>query len=151
MAAFMTWLLLLMALLAGFAFPFQAGINAHLKLWLGHPILAAFMSFLVGTLLLLIFPLILSIPPPPLSTLRQIPWWGWAGGILGAFSITSSIVLAPKLGAAVMLATIVAGQMIASLVLDHYGLIGFRILPVGPWRLLGVVLVVTGVWLIQRN
>ena len=129
------------ALLAGFVFPFQAGINSQLRLWLGHPILAALVSFLIGTSLLLMYPLILGVPLPAWASLREVPWGAWIGGVLGAFTVTSTILLAPRLGAVVLIATVVTGQMIASIILDHYGLVGFRTHPVNPWRLVGVVLV----------
>ncbi len=147
----MNWLLLFVALLAGFVFPFQAGINAQLRGWIGHPLLAALISFSVGTLSLMICPLLVGIHFPAWSAARQAPWWAWTGGLLGAFSVLVTIVLAPRLGATVFIATVVTGQMIASMILDHFGIVGFRLHPVTFWRVLGVVLLVSGVWLIRRN
>ncbi len=147
----MTWILLLFALVVGVALPFQAGINAQLRPWLGHPIIAALASFSIGTLSLLVYTLALSLPFPSWSTLPQIPWWQWLGGLLGAFYIAATVVLAPKLGAASLISALVGGQMLASLLLDHYGLIGYRVHPINLWRLIGAGLVITGVMLIQKN
>ena len=147
----MFWFVLVIALLAGFVFPFQAGINAQLRQWIGHPLLAALISFSVGTLLLSVCPLVFGLSFPSWQSVRHIPWWAWTGGLLGVFSVVSSIVLAPRMGAAALLATIVAGQMIASMLLDHLGLLGFRFQPFTMWRLIGAGMVIGGVWLIQRN
>ena len=147
----MFWFFLLIALLAGFVFPFQTGINSQLRQWIGHPLLAALISFSVGTLFLSVCPLVFGLSLPTWQSVRHIPWWAWTGGLLGAFSVVSSIVLAPRMGAAALLATIVAGQMIASMLLDHFGLLGFRFQPFTVWRLIGAGMVIGGVWLIQRN
>ena len=114
----MFWLFLLVAFLAGFVFPFQAGINAQLRQWIGHPLLAAFISFSVGTLVLAVCPAF-GLSFPGWQAVKLIPWWAWTGGVLGVISVVSSIVLAPRLGAAALIATIVAGQMMASMLLDH--------------------------------
>jgi transporter family-2 protein len=147
----MFWLFLLVAFLAGSVFPFQAGINAQLRQWLGHPLLAALVSFSVGTLFLALTPTAFATSFPGWQALKHIPWWAWTGGLLGAFSVVSSIVLAPRMGAAALMATMVAGQMMASMLLDHLGLLGFRFQPFTVWRLIGAGMVIGGVWLIQRN
>lgn len=147
----MIWLLLLMALLVGAVLPLQTGINAQLRLGLGHPILAALASISAGTLFLLIYALTLRLPLPTWPTLLHLPWWSWLGGFLGAFYLATSLTLAPKLGAASLIAALVAGQMLASMILDHYGLVGYEVRPVNLWRLSGIGLVITGVILIQRR
>jgi transporter family-2 protein len=77
-------------------------------------------------------------------------WWQWSGGLLGAVYVVATIVLAPRLGAATLIAAVVAGQMIASVLLDQYGLVGFPVHPLSALRLLGAGLVIGGVVLIQR-
>jgi transporter family-2 protein len=147
----MFWFFLFIALLSGFVFPFQTGVNAQLRQWVGHPLLAALVSFSVGTLFLSLCPLVFGLGLPSWQSFRHIPWWAWTGGILGAFAVVSSIVLAPRMSAATLIATSVAGQMIASMLLDHFGLLGFRFQPFTMWRLIGAVMVIGGVWLIQKN
>jgi len=71
------------------------------------------------------------------------------GGAFGAFYVAASIVAAPRLGAAALVAAIVAGQSIASVVVDHYGWVGFEPKPVNAGRLLGMALVGTGVALVR--
>jgi transporter family-2 protein len=147
MVAFL--LLVLLALAAGACLPTQAGINALLNTWTRSPVLTAAVSFGVGTGTLVLYALVLRVPVPPKEGLSALPWWAWCGGCLGAFFVASAVVLAPRLGAAAMVALIVAGQMGASLVLDHFGWLGYPVHPVSPLRLAGVGLVVAGVVLIR--
>lgn len=144
-------LYVVLAVAAGFCLPTQAGINSRLNLWTQSPVLAAAISFAVGTLALFTYTIILRVPLPSMSSLKQYPWWIWSGGFLGAFLVASTIILAPRLGAVSMLALIVSGQMFASVVLDHYGLIGYAVHPINAWRVCGVLLLVGGVVLIRTH
>ncbi|EGJ49931.1 DMT family transporter [Desulfocurvibacter africanus] len=137
-----------MGLLAGAVMPAQAGINYKLRTFLGDPVLAAFMSFLVGTVALAALALAQRTPWPAWHDVARAPWWVWIGGFMGAYVVASSVVLAPRLGATAMLALIVAGQMLASVVIDHYGWFGYRVDPVNLRRVLGTLLLVAGVWLV---
>jgi len=141
---------ILLALAAGWCLPTQAGINARLGQATGSAILAATISFAVGTLALLLYAGALRIPLPAGASLGALPWWTWSGGVLGAFFVATTIVLAPRLGATAMVALIIAGQMSASVVLDHYGWLGYQLHPVNPWRLIGIALIVAGVVLVRR-
>jgi len=145
----MKWLSLILAFSAGAVLPLQAGINSQLRTYTGSPLIAAFISFLVGTLLLFAMALVLRLPWPSLPVLAQAPWWAWLGGLLGAILVFLAIVLAEELGAAVMVALIITGQMIVSLVLDHYGLVGYTRNPLNPARIIGSVLLLSGVFLIR--
>ncbi len=142
-------LFLLMALLAGISVPTQAGINAQLSLWTRSPVLASTISFMVGTLTLILYSLITRIPLPTFTTAGNHPWWIWVGGALGAFFVTTTIILVPKLGATTMVTMILAGQMFASLLLDHFGLLGYPLHPISLGRIAGVLMLCGGVWLIK--
>ena len=144
-----TTIFLLMALLAGISVPTQAGINAQLGLWTRSPVLASTISFMVGTLTLVLYSLVTRIPLPSLATAGNHPWWIWVGGSLGAFFVTSTIILVPKLGATTMVALILAGQMFASLLLDHFGWLGYPLHPISLGRIAGIILVCGGIWLIK--
>lgn len=141
---------ILLAMFVGLLLSLQAGVNAQLRLSLGHPISAAFVSFLVGTLVLTVALMAARAPLPIVSAIGRTPAWQWSGGLLGAIYIVVAVVLAPRLGAATLIASVVCGQMLASLALDHFGWVGFPEHPVNPLRLLGAVLVVAGVILIRR-
>ena len=138
-----------MALVAGLSVPTQAGINAQLGLWTRSPVLASTISFAVGTLTLVIYSAVTRIPLPSLAAIGGHPWWIWTGGTLGAFFVTTTIILVPKLGATSMVALILAGQMVASLLLDHFGLLGYPLHPISLGRVAGVLLLCAGVWLIK--
>jgi transporter family-2 protein len=143
------WLYLLFAFAAGVVLPFQAGINAELAEWLHSPVRAAFVSFLVGTLVLLVAAMFVTRPLPSANRLGAVPWWVWIGGALGAFYVAGSIVTAPKLGAATLIALVVAGQSLASVVVDHFGWVGFEPKPVSIGRIAGVALLGAGVVLVR--
>ncbi len=143
------WSYLVFALLAGAMLPIQFGINAQLATWVGGSIRAAFVSFVVGTAALLLAVLFAQRGVPDRA--GDAPWWVWIGGVLGAFYVLGSIVTAPKLGAATLVALILAGQAIASLLVDHYGWVGFEENPITPLRLLGVALLACGVALVRLS
>lgn len=140
----------LVALIAGACAPTQAGINAELRLWTGDAVLAAMISFAVGTVALFAYAALFRIPWPPLSTATGLPLWIWTGGFLGAFLVAVTVIVAPKLGAATTMGFMVSGQMLAGLVLDNYGLVGYEEHPMNVWRLLGAAMVVGGAILIKK-
>lgn len=141
----------LLALLAGLAVAVQTGVNAQLKLVVNNPTLTALLSFSVGTIILLIYVLLSSYHSlPSVNMLAGIPWWKWLGGVMGAFYITTVVIIAPKIGAANTLGFIVAGQLISAVIFDHFGLIGFVIRPITLLRILGVIFLILGVYLIRR-
>lgn len=137
----------LLALLAGAALPVQTGVNSTLRAAVGHPLWATIISFGVGALTVGVLLLVLRVPVPlhlpPLG-------WKWLGGSLGVVYVCLSLMLAPRLGSTALVATVLAGQLVASLVLDHFGWLGFPQHLVSLPRLLGAVLLGAGVWLIGR-
>jgi bacterial/archaeal transporter family-2 protein len=142
--------LLLLAVFVGLLLPVQTGVNAQLRTSLGHPIATALVTFGVGVVGLLVAVLCLRIPVPLAEAWSQSAWWQWSGGLLGAIYIALVVVLAPRLGAGTTIAAVVGGQMVAALMLDHFGWIGFPEHPISGLRLLGAGLVILGVALIQR-
>jgi transporter family-2 protein len=137
------------AVAAGAMLPIQFGINAQLSQWVGSPIRAAFVSFLVGTIALLVITAFVRRPLPSLARLGDVPWWVWTGGLLGAFYVAGSIVAAPKLGAVTLAAAIIFGQTLTSVLADQFGWVGFKEHHATPGRLAGVVLVGVGVVLVR--
>jgi transporter family-2 protein len=141
---------ILLALAAGACMPVQAGINSQLRQFVGDPATAAMVSFAVGTVALFFFVLATRAPMPSMSAVSQTSWWHWTGGFMGAFLVTMSVILAPRLGATTMLALLVTGQMIVSLILDHYGIIGYSVRSINLPRVIGALMLVGGVVLVQR-
>lgn len=146
----MSWLLLI-ALLAGALLPVQTGINTELRARLGHPVLAATASMSVSVASLLACAAWLRLARPAWSSLVHVPWWCWLGGALGALYLGVSLTLAPRLGAASLISALVAGQMFASIVVDHFGLVGYRVRPADWRQLIGAALVTVGVVMMQRR
>jgi transporter family-2 protein len=146
----MEGLLILFAFVAGALLVVQAGVNGQLGLRLGQPMLATLASFAIGTVALILYVLAARTPWPEVRTLTRYPWWVWTGGLLGCIYVLATVVLAPRLGAAMFISLVVAGQMVASLLLDHFGLIGFPERPITAARLLGAILLAVGVVLIRR-
>jgi bacterial/archaeal transporter family-2 protein len=144
------WTYLLFALLAGAMLPLQFGINAQLAEWVGGSVRAALVSFLVGAAALFLAALATVRDGWP-DRAGDGPWWIWIGGLLGAFYVLGSIVTAPKLGAATLVALILAGQATASLLVDHYGWVGFEQHPITGVRVVGILLLAGGVALVRLS
>jgi len=143
-------IIMLTALLAGALMPVQAGINARLRGFLGDPLLASLVSFAVGTVVLLGVVVVTRVPLPTLAMAAEAPWWSWLGGSLGAFFVAVTVILAFKLGATGLMAWIIAGQLIGSVLLDQYGVIGFAVREVSWQRLAGVALLFAGAVLVNE-
>lgn len=140
----MRYLLIFFAFVAGAATSVQIPVNASLRTHLSHPMQATFVSFAVGMLVSLAYCLAAGSSLPTASGLAKIPWWAWTGGILGTLYVASSVVLSPKIGVAAMLSMVIAGQMIMSMLIDHFGLLNAAVYPVTPQRFVGAVLVAIG-------
>ncbi len=130
----------------------QGGVNSQLRVAIGNPFLAAIVSFAGGlTVLVFSFLLFNTYPLPSIETLRQASWWKFIGGAFGAFYVLSAIFIVRDLGPGNMLALAVAGQLIAAILIDHFGWLGFSVHALSPLRILGVAFLVLGVYLILKN
>lgn len=146
----MNALFLPLAFIIGIVVPLQAAINNQLKALIGgSPIMAALVSFLVGTVTLILAALLTGQRWVGLTALPKGEWWMLTGGVLGALFVFGTTLLAPRLGVAVMLSLIIAGQVCASLLFDRYGWLGMPLKEINSWRLLGAVLVIAGVLLVN--
>lgn len=141
---------IVMSFIFGALAPTQAGVNLKLRGFVGDPVLAAIVSFTVGTLSLVAYASFTRTPLPVAATVFKGPWWMWTGGLMGAFFVAAAVVVAPVLGAGTMMCWMVAGQMVASIFLDHYGVIGYAVREATPARIAGAVLVVIGAVLIEK-
>jgi transporter family-2 protein len=139
-----------LAFVAGMALTIQVGINSTLRHGLGNPAMATLVSFLVGTLGLALFLLLTRTPFPTRAAVASVPAWAWFGGLVGAFYVATTVIVGPRLGSATLLALVVLGQLLAALVIDHYGWIGFPQHSISAARIMGAVLLFGGVLLITR-
>ena len=132
-------------LFAGVLITVQAAINARLGHLLSNYMHAVLVSFVVGTLAAVLYCLIEGGPVASRDVIRDVPWWVWTGGLLGVVFVWTTIYAVPKVGVSVMFPLVVAGQMAAAIVVEHFGLLGSPREPVSLARIGGVVLVVLGV------
>ncbi len=140
-----------MAFFVGFMLPIQVGINAELARFINSPVLAALISFVVGAAFLGASVLLFKIPFPAFSHVTSMPTWAWGGGLIGAAVVLGSIIAGPKIGALALVGILLVGQLIASVLIDHFGWLGFPIQKMNAIRLVGVLLLVGGFFLIRKN
>ncbi len=138
-----------LALGAGVSFVFQQAVNAGLRTDLNSAAWAGFVSYLGGSICMLILAAALRDPIPFTASALRTNWWAWSGGLFGAIYIAISIVLVPQLGTAAFIALLVSGQMLASLIFDHFGLFGVAQHSMGLGRIAGGLLLIGGVVLLQ--
>jgi transporter family-2 protein len=134
---------------AGASFVMQQAVNANLRASIGSAAWAGFVSYLGGTLCMLLLACAMREALPPTDVVTKSNWWAWSGGFFGAIYIAISILLVPRLGAAIFVTLLVAGQMFASLAFDHFGLFGIPQHSVDFSRLLGAILLVAGAVLVR--
>jgi len=142
------WVLIVLMVIGGSAVAVQPSLNARLAEKTGF-LHAATISFAVGTLVLLL--LSLSSGEGSFRRATDADWWQLTGGLFGAFFVTMTIIGVPRIGTTAVLALTIVSQLIAGLVMDHYGLFGMRGIPVDFKRLLGVAFLLIGVFLIYRR
>ncbi len=147
----MKWIFYILPLLAGMCMATQSGINSQLKITINNAWNTVLVSFFVGFVLILLIVLITKQPFPNLKLLQTVPVYQYAGGLLGVCFVSIAIVSAPVIGAAPMFALIVGGQLLAALCFDHFGLIGFKPNPISLVKVLGVLMVIAGAYLIIRK
>jgi transporter family-2 protein len=140
--------------MTGFLIAIQAGRNATLDKYLQNPVLSAFLSFCAGTFVLLFALAIYAAATggrmPRAAQWVAVPWWGWFGGALGALYILCMVLTAQKVGSGIFIGLTVTTTIVASLLMDHYGLLGFKQHTASPARILGGTLMVAGMLLIGK-
>ena len=143
-------LYMLLAFAAGAILPIQAGLNSKLARTAANPVSAAFVSFAVGLIALLVYLLVTKQLQINFASAGQHPWWIWIGGFFGAFYVAGLTFLIPELGASLTFSLIIGGQLILALLIDHYGWLGAPINPITFKKVLGILLVIGGVFLIRK-
>ena len=144
------WLSSAFALIAGAFLTVQVGSNTELKKGLGQPLPALLVNYIFGLTAVLIYSLARHVPVPPLDKAVQTPWWGWLGGVAGAVYGLAAIVLASQIGAARLTALVITGQLVCSVILDHFGWLSFEVHTAGIGRIAGCALMIIGLILIAK-
>jgi transporter family-2 protein len=141
----------ILALVCGIALTVQIGANATVRGYFDNNAgAAAFASCLVGTLALGAYLVAARAAWPSRLDLHAVPGWAWTGGALGAFYVAGATIIGPRLGATAFLSLVILGQLIAALVIDHFGWIGFPQHALSATRGIGALLLVAGVVLATR-
>ena len=145
----MAFVMGLISFLGGVLNTVQSGSNATLAKTLGQPILAALIVTVVnGVVYLLIAPFV-GLHLPKGDAFAAVPWWAWCGGAFGGVYVLSSIFFAQKLGGGIFIGLTVTAGVVTSVVMDHYGLTGFKQHTASWPRIAGAALMVGGLALVS--
>lgn len=144
------WLFIFMAFLLGAILPTQGAINSRLARAVGDPVMAAFISFAVGTVALFLYLVLSGHANWKAISQHPTPWWIWTGGLLGTFFVAGITVLLPRLGVALAFSLVIAGQMAAAILFDQFGLLGVAVREISPGKIVGALLLIAGVVLIRK-
>ncbi len=141
------WLLYLFAIVAGIGNAFQSGINSTLAKTLGQPFFAMLTVFGIGALVVVAAGIVSGRFAVP-DSFSDVPWWAWTGGFLAVLLLMSQLFVASSIGAGAYLGVIVVTGTLTSLLIDHFGLIGFDVHRLNLARIIGGALMAAGVLLI---
>ncbi len=150
----MQLLLLLVTVVAGVLNTLQSGSNSTLNKRLDHPFASAAVVYLGGLAVVALAWIGATLLGkggfPAADRVAQVPWWGWIGGVLGLAFVFGTLLIAPKVGAAVYTAFSVTAAVITSLTLDNFGWMGFEQHSAGIGRIAGALLIIGGLALIAK-
>ncbi len=144
------WSLLAMAFVSGALMPLQAGINGLLAKEVSSVLNAATVSFLVGTMVLLALA-VFQRDTVSIESLKNLHWWHWAGGLLGAFFVFTAAFVAPRIGALLFMVLVLLGQLSSAVFLDHQGWVGYKEIPINFGKIAGLLLILGGIWVVRRS
>ncbi len=147
----MLWLMGALTFMGGVLNTVQAGTNSTLAKSLDQPIFAALIVTLVNGLSYLVVGAFLGIGLPKGGALATVPWWAWFGGAFGGLYVLATIFFSEKLGAGIFVGLTVTAGVITSIVMDHYGLVGFKPHPLNWARFLGAILMLSGMALVAAS
>ncbi|MDO4715461.1 MAG: DMT family transporter [Bacteroidales bacterium] len=140
-----------LALIAGALLPVQASLNSKVASALGGPFYGAAAACIV-TVIALLGVAAFQLPSTPLSWegFRQLHWTAWLGGLIGALYLAVVILAFDRLGPAYAFCLMVFGQVLASLLMEHFNVLVAEQQPISLMRIVGLILVVGGIFLIRK-
>lgn len=139
-----------LALIVGALIPIQAATNAAMGKVIGSSSLVALVMFATGFVFLLTLVLLTRPEWPSLSAYRTVPSYGYLGGVIVACYVLSITAIAPRLGVGNAICFIVSGQIMAAVIIDHFGLFGSAGQTFTWQRLVGVLLMIAGLFMAKR-
>jgi bacterial/archaeal transporter family-2 protein len=146
----MILLQVLIAIVTGAANPFQSGTNAELNKELGQPIWAALVVYATGLIGMALIMVAMREHVPAMDKVATVRWWAWAGGLISIGPTLAGLLLAHKMGSGIFTGMSVTAAIVTSVLLDHFGVIGFERHPASFVRVAGCVLMIAGVWMVSR-
>ncbi len=144
------FLLSSLALIVGALIPVQAATNAALSYSLGNVFYPSLVVFAVGLCMVATAILVFNVKVPPLASFASAPAYGYLGGFIVGSYVLSITYLAPRIGVGNAICFIVTGQILAAVIIDHFGLFKSTEIPISKERLLGVALMVVGLFLAKK-
>ncbi|MGP4076700.1 DMT family transporter [Halobacillus sp. K22] len=144
----MQWLLMLLVFIGGIGVAIQSSVNGGLGQKIGV-FEGAFTSFLVGTVVL--FLVMLFFGKGNLVNVFQVPKWQLLGGVLGAFFVSTMVLAVPRIGVGAAIFTLISAQLIASSLIDHFGWLGMKQIPLDGQRIAGMALMIIAILLYTKN
>ena len=140
---------IIMAFIAGSFLPIQSGMNNKLAKTGGSPVHASMISFAIGLLALVIY-IILTSQNVSWRGIKDAPTYAWIGGILGAFYVTIIVLAFPKIGPGLTFGLVVTGQLLISMLMEHFRVMGAEHIPMSIGRIAGMLLIVSGVIIMKK-
>lgn len=137
-----------LALLVGLIIPFQGIVTASLAQKLDHPYVSAFVNFFGGMMVFVLAIMFSSASFPTVKKLTSVPWYLYTGGVVGSIFILGALFALPKIGSTAFFGLVVLGQLVMTAVVDHYGFLGMPVQKIDIYRILGVILMLSGCYLI---
>ncbi len=135
----------------GASLALQPPINAAMARVLGSPLLAASISIAISFIVVVLFWLTWGKAAGDLGQLRALPWWVTLGGVIGFCFVVAGVLIAPTLGVGLFFVCVVAGQLVGSILTDHFGAFGLPVKPINLMKLLGLGLVLAGTALVRNS
>jgi transporter family-2 protein len=117
---------------------------------LGSPIWATIVVYCSGLAGLLLIQAFVRGTLPSAAKMATVPWWAWVGGLVSIISTIVAVTTAQKLGSGVFTGASITASLVTSVLLDHFGLIGFKQHAASPMRLAGCAIMVAGLWIVCR-
>jgi bacterial/archaeal transporter family-2 protein len=143
--------LIIISLISGALIPVQASTNAAFSKAIGNPIITALMVFVVGLVGVFGYILIMRVPFPEIMQLKSAPAYGYLGGLIIAFYVIIITFVIPRIGVAPAIGLIVTGQIIAAILIDHFGWFDVAVRSLDLKRTIGMVCMILGVYLVMKK
>lgn len=142
---------LALALITGALIPIQAATNVAFSKSIGTPSITGLMVFIVGLAGMLLFVLLSRASFPTQQQLSSAPLYSYLGGLIIATYVVMITILIPKVGVGTAIGLIVTGQIICAVAIDHFGLFNVAVRTINSTRIVGMLLMIAGVYLVMKK